>query len=315
MSTIQEIMKRELHLLKTKKQNNTLEKGLNWTQEMLEHVKEQLVYKHTHKVPRGVVQTNGFQFASTAQLEEENKQYTKMAKVLQEVFNQFGDSNKWHPHDFNYGSFVSNPGYVLKQHGAYNGRGYPTFDMFYVKQGNQYEKCPVKGDSYGFYFELNGEKMYYYRYNDTDSEDEVVEVPLTKPPGKHKSKKKHTEKPQSEHRTQSGPVPGSSKHLLGREGHGLSRLLAEAKDPPVLEFRGTTNVLKGFRRRVKEHYSHMIQGSTSTYHWGLSHHVAECYMMISFDTPQMRSEFLKKCHLSIPEHRTGNLAGWSKRIK
>ncbi len=305
MATLKELHLEQLWLDKNKRKVVNAITALDYFQRELGFVHNCQLYKERNALPDKkftVMSPVPFVFLSKARYTEQQTQLERILKSVQQLVDE-KITGKFSYHDLSWEGFMHSPGYIVKQGGQYNERGYPTFVHFYIPQGEKpYLKVTPEGDAEGFFFHYNGHKTYYYRF--PESEEDSSTAPPKKKAKKKTTKVKHTE-----------PVPpsavGSSHTSLPKTGHGLDRLLAEAKDPPVLEFRGSINVIKGFRRRALEKYGTLILGSTSTYHWGKAHHNETVYCMFSFETVSKRKQFLQECSLQLPDHRVGNLAGWA----
>ncbi|AXH74261.1 MAG: E2 protein [Melanogrammus aeglefinus-associated papillomavirus 2] len=215
---------------------------------------------------------------SVAAIHSENNQLEQVLKACVRVFQDFGNSPGWKPVDFTWGVYNSSPARVLKKGTHYNTKGVVQYTTFYVPsmKGGFTEDKPVI-DKKGHYFTGLGNTRHYY-YLLADSEAEPQSGPSTS------AKKKSTPR--------LGP-----KTSLGRKGHGLSRLLAEAKDPPIIEWKGSLEVIKGFRKRASAKYSVKC---SSTYRWNKDH---RC--MFEFPSYEARDKFLKECTLKLPDYRLG----------
>lgn len=240
--------------------------------------------------------TTSFLFESESQTQLKLKQGKDLLKRFQELFDAFGNISGFNIGDLSWGALLANPAYVLKKGGSYNDRGYPVYaEFFYKAHGKWYRETPAS-DAKGFYFfGLGQEKVYFYNFPSDSDEEEPQPGPSTK---QKKQKKHKVTKPKPKARP-----PQSSKHLLGRKGHGLSRLLAEAADPPIVEFRGPLEQIKGFRRRVLQKYTGLFSGTSSSYIWS---HKKEHRFLIEFESVEQRSKFLEECTLKLPSHRLGN---------
>ncbi|QYW06022.1 E2 protein [Papillomaviridae sp. Haddock_c6033] len=291
MSTLKDLSDAETACLHAYKHISTLTDGINYLKLKLDLIDQQYGYRHDHRMSRKMMRLTkegvSVQLPSANELSQTKQQLTFVLKAMEKLEHQFGNIKDWNSGDFDYASLTRSPTNVIKRKGNYNKKGYPVFDMFYVPiPRGQYREDKPQGDNKGFFFSALGSgKVYYYLFNpETDSEEEEPQ------PGPSTSKAEKA-KPQS------GP-----KISLGRKGHGLARLLAEAKDPPILEFTGSLEEIKGFRKRASVKYKDLITSFTTTYHWRKKDH--KC--MFEFKTTASREHFLKNCTLKLPKYRKGN---------
>lgn len=244
-----------------------------------------------------------YHLESTSKLENDIRDNQKLFEVVEALMKQMGNIRGFNCGDISFGSFMTTPAFVLKRGGSYNDRGYPVYDAFYFRgPRNIFLEEKPKGDAKGFYFHALGEseRHYYYLFAGEESDEEQPQ------PGPSKEQPvKKTSKPKK-----AKPVPkltagavGSSKVLLDRTGHGLSRLLAEARDPPLIEFKGPLEVVKGFRRRAEAKYGSLILSSSTTYR--LTRDKAH-RCLFEFRSVSDRDTFLSTCTLKLPNHRLGN---------
>lgn len=97
---------------------------------------------------------------------------------------------------------------------------------------------------------------------------------------------------------------GRRPETVGRvTGRGrLSRLIAEARDPPVLLCKGVPNTLKCWRHRLQERYGHTFSHVSTVWSWVESgktkSRVGRQRMLIAFETVQQRTQFL--AHVKVP---------------
>ena len=89
---------------------------------------------------------------------------------------------------------------------------------------------------------------------------------------------------------------GSGVRSVGPEHHGrLARLLAEAKDPPVVILRGDANVLKCYRFRARKKHQGLVKYYSTTWSWvggDCCDRVGRSRMLLAFDTYKQREQFI-----------------------
>ncbi|AAW88324.1 E2 [Procyon lotor papillomavirus 1] len=96
------------------------------------------------------------------------------------------------------------------------------------------------------------------------------------------------------------PTPeevGRSHRSLGRRpGTRLERLVLEARDPPVVVFKGEPNSLKCLRFRLRKGYFHLFQKVSTTWSWtaGQGERQGRARMLMSFDSSEQRESFLRQ---------------------
>lgn len=250
-----------------------------------------------------------FSFPSLTQLQNDIDQANILQREFTELFQQKGDISGFNSGDVSYGAYMKSPGHVIKRGGSYNDRGYPTYLEFFFKGPHNkfYSEVPG-GDAKGFYFHgLGNSKIYYYKFQaDSEEEDDqelpsAQPVPKTPPPKKTSSKAKRA-KPKTKKTPIRAPTVsqiGSSHKLLPKKGHGLSRLIAEAKDPPIVELTGTVEGLKSFRKR------HKTLTCSTTYKLREKHR-----LIVEFKTFPQREKFLQEVSLRTLSYRLGSFATW-----
>lgn len=297
MSSILALNKQELSVLKLKKKIKSLGDGVEYLKQNIGFLHNVLLYKNRHGLPAQKQYTEAentgsrtkvFTFKTDFSLKQEKKQDEFAVERFEKLFKQIGNTDGWNQNDFTSTSIEANPGYAIKKGGHYNQHGHYTYKAIYLPLPGGYHEVIPKEDREGLYFEWEGHKNYFVDY-------------MPPPAAKRK-------------RPDQVPVVevGTSKKLLSRTGHGVARLLAEAKDPPVIEFRGALESLKGFTRRcISQHPE--IWETTTTYKWGSPNaRDSLSSVMFSFRSVEDRTHFLAKTTQSLPDYRLGNLAGWSK---
>lgn len=90
---------------------------------------------------------------------------------------------------------------------------------------------------------------------------------------------------------------GTSVRSVGRTNSGrLERLLADAKDPPVILLRGNTNCLKCYRYRVKKKHGDLVKYISTTWSWvggDTSDRVGRSRMLVAFTSYTQRERFIQ----------------------
>nr|AYA93589.1 MAG: E2 protein [Human papillomavirus] len=90
---------------------------------------------------------------------------------------------------------------------------------------------------------------------------------------------------------------GSGHRLPPRQGLGrLQRLQIEARDPPILILKGSSNNLKCFRNRIKS--CNWFINSSNVWRW-LGHGCTKSRMLLAFESPLQRDRFIK--HVKLPK--------------
>nr|AYA93513.1 MAG: E2 protein [Human papillomavirus] len=89
---------------------------------------------------------------------------------------------------------------------------------------------------------------------------------------------------------------GKRVRSVGRDYHGrLERLLAEAKDPPVILLRGEANVLKCYRYRARKKHRGLVKFYSTTWSWvgeDSCDRVGRARMLLAFSTYKHRQQFI-----------------------
>ncbi|WAQ80614.1 MAG: E2 protein [Fish-associated papillomavirus 1] len=303
--------KQDLALIRKHEKVKDLETGIDYLKDEAGYYHNVMLYRHRHKMSRAGVrlvdwgQTGNkpiiFDMPSLDFAEKMFRDSTQMAKSMKKLLDSIGNI-KITVGDLDFDTFMQSPARVFKIGGFYSIEGYPTFHMFYIpKPGGQYFAEKPQRDSKGFYFTGLGTERHYYYIFDTEEVEETHAVEEPQPGPSHaRSKRRKQREPQT-----GLPVSaiGTEHQSLGRKGHGVSRLLAEARDPPVIEFSGKLEQIKGFRKRALKKYIHLISSSTSTYKWGV-HPEHKC--LFEFNSFSERSKFLKACTLKLPNYRLGS---------
>lgn len=300
MEVLLSIQKQKLKIDKLFKKATTLEHGIAY----LQAVKQYIIWQEDFRRDHPLIRTTSIR--TKAQLAVEKEENRLLTNAFTGLHQQHNNSKGWKPDDFTWFSWRERSPYgVLKKGGHYNNNGYPVYDMFYVPiQGrlNHYLESKPQGDAKGFYFtSTGGDKLYYFEFDDSEEE-----APPRAPNKKRQVKKKHSTPKQTPPRASPVPVRavGKNRTLLGREGHGLSRLLLEAKDPPVVEFKGPLEKLKSFRKRIQHKYARFFATTSTSYVTSggpLSHR-----FLVEFATIQQRKEFLETCTFALPMYRLGS---------
>ncbi|CCJ27718.1 E2 protein [Human papillomavirus 159] len=94
---------------------------------------------------------------------------------------------------------------------------------------------------------------------------------------------------------------GTGVRSVGRGHHGrLERLLAEAKDPPVMLLRGDANVLKCYRYRARKKHRGLVKYYSTTWSWvgeDSCDRVGRARMLLAFSTSKHRQQFINTMKL------------------
>lgn len=94
---------------------------------------------------------------------------------------------------------------------------------------------------------------------------------------------------------------GTSLRSVGREhSTRLERLLADAKDPPVVLLRGDANSLKCYRYRAKQKHRGLVKYISTTWSWvggENSDRIGRSRLLIAFSTYKHREQFLQTMKL------------------
>lgn len=94
---------------------------------------------------------------------------------------------------------------------------------------------------------------------------------------------------------------GKSVRSVGRNPGGrLTRLLEEARDPPVILLRGEANKLKCFRYRAKKRYGSLVKYYSTTWSWvgaNTNDRIGRSRMLLAFNTYDERELFIQKMKL------------------
>ncbi|UDM59449.1 E2 [Wesgulfec papillomavirus] len=294
MSTLQELADLQKAVDKAYTNANTLDKGLTYLGLKLEFLEAVKKYRKKHKLtsPQGGPISQGNLHVLLPGVREVSQTQLNVWKVedaMKGIRKQFGDSKDWKPRDFEYNSLVHTPTNVVKRGGRYDSHGDNVYFMFYVPtgKGTWIEDKPGV-DEQGHYFTGHGsEKIYFYRYN-PEEEPQAGPSAAPAPPPKKKQPKKAS--------------PKGSKTLLPRTGHGLKRLLAEARDPYTVEFSDPSlERIKGFRKRCLKKWPRLK--ATSTYSW----HKGDHRCMFQWKTGKGRDLFFADCKFKKPHTwRLGN---------
>ncbi|AXH75395.1 MAG: E2 protein [Melanogrammus aeglefinus-associated papillomavirus 1] len=309
MSTIKALHEHEVALHKQKKKIKDLKKCVDYLTDHEGFLHNCILYKSrngvSHKTATLHQGKHVMVLPSDSQLKHELEQVSEVSKAFTRLYEQKGNIPGFNPQDTDYSSYVKSPSNVIKRGGQYDERGYPVYSMFYVpSHRNVYVEEKPQSDDRGFYFLALGQRKHYFFLFQPDSDEEEPQLePSAKvaKPVKTKTTPKRAPSKTVAKRAPSVPAPSKSKVLLGRTGHGLSRLLAEAKDPPIVEFEGTLEEIKGFRKRAEKKYHHLISRSSTTYTWKLG----SKRFMFQFSSYAKRSQFLDECTLRIPKYRLG----------
>ncbi|QKR71896.1 E2 [Wels catfish papillomavirus 1] len=295
MSTIPDLAKEEIRLLKQKIKIKTLVGGIEQLEHELGHIHNQQLYRQRNNTPsRGTTlwtdnNRTVFHIKSSVELLAEKDRVTFALDRFKKLHSQRGDSTGWTTDDFTKETILRQPSFVLKKGGSYNDLGYKMFTLFFVPDHGKYQEAITSYDTGGLYFLYNKQKIYYDQYD---------------APKKTKKKKRAPSRVPQE------PHVGLTKQLLPKTGHGVQRLLAEAADPPIIEFKGKLEVIKGFVKRALINHPEIVQTST-TYHWGLpSKREPLSSVLMQFKDVTGRDHFLQTTTLKLPDYRLGNLDPW-----
>ena len=94
---------------------------------------------------------------------------------------------------------------------------------------------------------------------------------------------------------------GTRVRSVGAGHHGrLARLLAEAKDPPLMLLRGDANVLKCYRFRERKKKRGLVKYYSTTWSWvgeDSCDRVGRARMILAFDTYEHRQQFIRTMKL------------------
>ncbi|UDM59206.1 E2 [Trematomus bernacchii papillomavirus] len=251
-----------------------------------------LTYRESQRLPhhlfQGVVNGKAIQIPSVFALISIKKGLQDFIPIVKSLLDSGVGTGKFNYHDLQPSAYKQAPVDTIKQIGYYDKRGYPTYAAFYIKERNIWTKIIPEGDEKGFYWKDKTKKIYYYTFPQQEEEEETAPTPPLKGAKKAKPPPKGAKKPKlvkvlKQKRPAEGP---KSKQLLGREGHGLKRLLAEAHDPPGIEISGPYEIIKGQRRRLMQ--KNTFLDITSLYNWKKGKKA----FVILFQSVQAREEFL-----------------------
>ncbi|QYW06011.1 E2 protein [Papillomaviridae sp. Haddock_c145] len=210
------------------------------------------------------------------------KYATKIVRVLRQVVEQFG-SERISAGGLSDSNFNAHPEGV-KTKTRYSLCGVFMWDKCFQFRpereeyfGRNFIVIQMHSDKTGYWFVDNGRKNYIITHRSTDEEEEAT-VP-TDPTD-----------------TTTDPIPGSSKQLLPKKGHGLSRLLAEAIDPPGIQVSGSYESLKGFRRRLLARPRQTYKDVTSIFKWesDSSDPDGPSSCIVTFESEELRERFVQE---------------------
>ncbi|AXH77351.1 MAG: E2 protein [Lutjanus campechanus-associated papillomavirus 1] len=284
--SLNDLIELEQKQFKGRKKVKSLSSGLEQLFREALYVNHALMYRATNNTPTHLLQlvSNGkaLQLQSQTVLEHLKKALEEFIPVVQDLLESKVASGIFSYHDLQPVAYNSAPIKTIKQGGHYTANGYPTYNFIYMKD-TEWIKIKPQSDAKGFFWLDKTKKIYYFKHS----------VSTDKPPkrpvkgGRAKTKKcKKTTPPPAAAEVVSHPLEG--KTLLPKKGHGLSRLLAEAKDPPGIEISGRYEVVKGHRRRLLQS-QHKFKDISPLFKWK-SGTVA---FIILFDSETKREEFLE----------------------
>ncbi|QYW06030.1 E2 protein [Papillomaviridae sp. Seabass_c1851] len=253
----------------------TLQSGIEQLKREILYFEAAIKYREENKLPRHLFQAvhnrKAIQIPSLTALESLLQQAQSFLPKLESLKQSGVASGVFQYKDLQPRAFEEQPKGTIKQGGHYSPNGYPTYLALYMELRDGWNKLKPESDADGFYFMHGNKKVYYFRFQGPPS-------PPPTQPKKKKAKKKH----------QASPDKGAAHHVVTK-GHGLSLLLAQAKDPPGIEIRGPTEVLKGQRRRIKAKGG--FKDISGIFHW--KSHSDACFIVL-FDSSKQREEFLQR---------------------
>lgn len=166
---------------------------------------------------------------------------------------------------------------------------------YYDVEKDEWKATKGVSDDVGIYAEMDDKKHYYHYFRGT-------EPPATSKEKRAEPKKAPAKKTTGTKKAPSAakktPVPasrvGTNKTLPGHVRGRLNQLLADARDPPGLLFEGTTDQLKGIRKRL-ELSPFPYKYCSSTFHW-IKHKkkVEKDRLIVLFNSLEERATLLKK---------------------
>lgn len=236
----------------------TISGGIKYLEAELAFVEACISYRHSEndfgRLKQVIIDGSAVQVPSFTVLEALEHQLRELLKITVDVKAHGWGSGKWSPNDFSYANYNWRPENVLKQNGTYDRNGYPIYSKLFLYLKGKLHQFTPQGDEYGFYFQSDQYKVYYYQFKEDYANMQLSDdepTPSTSHSTQAAPPKKSVKKSVKKQRPAKGaPTEKGASNTVVTKGHGLQLLLAQAKDPPGVEISGHYEKLKGFRRRT-----------------------------------------------------------------